>query len=124
MEQSLILENVLKVLYKIDTMPRVFSLHSNSLKTVPYLYCHMDLYLPSDKYGMSVHIKVVGSLMSFIISFYYSPIQKLLQKLSLIFVFAQEMELSGSYQNCTEDFLQFGRDVLFITTHLRYFLLF
>ena len=31
----------------------------------------------------------------------------------------QEMRLSGSYQNCSEDFLQFGRDVLFITTHLR-----
>ena len=30
------------------------------------------------------------------------------------------MKLSGSSQNCTEDFLQFGRDVLFITTHLRY----
>ena len=29
------------------------------------------------------------------------------------------MKLSGSYKNCTEDFLQFGRDVLFITTHLR-----
>ena len=29
------------------------------------------------------------------------------------------MNLSGSHQNCTEDFLQFGRDVLFITTHLR-----
>ena len=31
----------------------------------------------------------------------------------------QEMRLSGSYQNCSEDFLQFGRDLLFITTHLR-----
>lgn len=84
--EELCSSNVSKVLYKIDTMPRIFSLHSDSIKTLPHLYCHMDLYLPSDKYGLSVHIK--------------------------------EMKLSGSYQNCTEDFLQFGRDVLFITTHL------
>ena len=35
------------------------------------------------------------------------------------FVFIQEMELSGSTAGgCHEDFLQFGRDILFVTTHL------
>ena len=35
------------------------------------------------------------------------------------FVFIQEMELSGSTAGgCREDFLQFGRDILFVTTHL------
>ena len=31
----------------------------------------------------------------------------------------QELNLAGGPGNCTEDFVQFGRDVLFITTHLR-----
>ena len=30
------------------------------------------------------------------------------------------MNLPGRQGNCTEDFIQFGRDVLFITTHLRF----
>ena len=32
----------------------------------------------------------------------------------------QEVNLPGRPGNCTEDFVQFGRDVLFITTHLRF----
>ena len=32
----------------------------------------------------------------------------------------QEVNLPGRQGNCTEDFVQFGRDVLFITTHLRF----
>ena len=35
------------------------------------------------------------------------------------FVFIEEMSLSGStVGGCKEDFLQFGRDILFVTTHL------
>ena len=35
------------------------------------------------------------------------------------FVFIEEMSLSGStIGGCIEDFLQFGRDILFVTTHL------
>ena len=33
-------------------------------------------------------------------------------------VFIQEMSFSKSDSGCTEDFLQFGRDILFVTTHL------
>ena len=36
-------------------------------------------------------------------------------------VFIEEMSLSGSgLSGCNEDYVQFGRDILFVTTHLRY----
>ena len=35
-------------------------------------------------------------------------------------VFIEEMSLSGSsLSGCNEDYVQFGRDILFVTTHLR-----
>ena len=35
------------------------------------------------------------------------------------FIFIEEMDLSGStLAGCSEDYLQFGRDILFVTTHL------
>lgn len=75
-----------KVVYKLDSTPTILTLNSKDVKNQPYLYCHLELHLPSDRYGVQI--------------------------------FIEEMKLSGSGQNCTEDFLQFGRDVLFITTHL------
>jgi hypothetical protein len=33
-------------------------------------------------------------------------------------VFIEEMSFSGSGSECSEDFLQFGRDILFVTSHL------
>ena len=49
-----------KVMFTIDTMPRVFSLSSKDLVKhhIPFLYCHIDLYLPSKAYGVSVYIEV------------------------------------------------------------------
>ena len=35
-------------------------------------------------------------------------------------VFIEEMSLSGSIvSECKQDYVQFGRDILFVTTHLR-----
>ena len=47
-------------MFSIDTMPRVFSLSSRDLTKahIPFLYCHIDLYLPSKAYGVSVYIEV------------------------------------------------------------------
>ena len=47
-------------MFSIDTMPRVFSLSSRDLTKarIPFLYCHVDLYLPSKAYGVSVYIEV------------------------------------------------------------------
>ena len=47
-------------MFTIDTMPRVFSLTSRDLTkaNIPFLYCHIDLYLPSKAYGVSVYIEV------------------------------------------------------------------
>ena len=64
---------------------KVFLLNSSSL-TSPYFSCHLDLFLPSSSYGLSV--------------------------------FIEEMSFSGSESDCSEDFLQFGRDILFVTSHL------
>ena len=49
--------------------------------------CHLELFLPSSLYGFSI--------------------------------FIEEMNLSGSSQGggCRRDYLQFGRDILFLTTH-------
>ena len=33
-------------------------------------------------------------------------------------VFIEEMSFSGFGSDCSEDFLQFGRDILFVTSHL------
>ena len=46
-------------MFTIDTMPRVFSLNSGDLAKnhIPFLYCHIDLYLPSKAYGVSVYIE-------------------------------------------------------------------
>ena len=46
-----------KVVSTIDTLPWKLSLDSN--QTIPpYFWCHIDLYLPSDKYGLNVYIEV------------------------------------------------------------------
>ena len=52
------------------------------------LHCHLELSVPSSSYGFSVMI--------------------------------EEMSLSGSSTSlgCADDYLQFGRDILFVTTHL------
>lgn len=49
-----------KVMYNMDTMPRVFSLSAGDLTKhhIPFLYCHVDLYLPSKAYGVNVYIEV------------------------------------------------------------------
>ena len=51
-----------KVVSTIDTLPWQLSLDSN--KTLPpHFWCHIDLYLPSDKYGLNVYIKVTDFLL-------------------------------------------------------------
>ena len=95
-----------KVVHKLDTSPTIFRLSSHDITSSPYLYCHLELQLPSDKYGVQIFIQVKPLLW---------PWCSYLPSISN----SQEMNFSGSHQNCTEDFLQFGRDVLFITTHLR-----
>ena len=68
-------------MFNIDTMPRVFSLNSGDLtkNSIPFLYCHIDLYLPSKTYGVSVYIEVGiwVSVHNFIIPLYRFPITKL-----------------------------------------------
>ena len=51
-------------MFTIDTMPRVFSLTAKDLTKahIPFLYCHIDLYLPSKAYGVSVYIEVGGGI--------------------------------------------------------------
>ena len=48
-----------KVVYKLDSTPTILTLNSKDVKNQPYLYCHLELHLPSDRYGVQIFIEVV-----------------------------------------------------------------
>ena len=74
---------------KINSEVNVFTFNSSQiLESGKVFLCHLELLLPSQDYGFSV--------------------------------FIEEMSLAGSSleeSSCKEDFVQFGRDILFLTTH-------
>merc|ERR1719348_996323 len=78
-----------KVRSSIGTEVNVFTFNSSTagLSSRSVFSCHLELFLPSSLYGFSI--------------------------------FIEEMNLGGSSQGggCRRDYLQFGRDILFLTTH-------
>lgn len=78
-----------KIRTNINTDVSVFTLNSSQVAGQGLWFnCHLELLVPSYQYGFSI--------------------------------FIEEMSLSGySLQSggCSDDFIQFGRDILFLTTH-------